>query len=268
MAEREAGGEADETHDLVRLHVAATLGLILAERRQIAPDLWWARSAALDTGWNFGFAPGGRALTLAEADAVAAVACTDGRQPVVLQAVDAQPLAGWQVAEAETWMWVDASSGVPAGEAPGAARAQIVGTPTPEMVDVFDDVYVAAAAPGGIGYAELAPSYSAGYRLGLATPPAEALHVAVSVDGRCAAIATVCVVERVAGLYFVGTHRDFRRQGLGAYATVVACNEAFRRGAEGVFLQTIPDSPVEAMYATLGFRRRFVALYLAPAETS
>lgn len=268
MAERDVNGEADDAHDLVRLHVAATLGLILDERRQIAPDLWWARSPAPDTGWNFGYASAGRALTLAEVNAVAEAACASGRPPAVLQVVAAEPLAGWQIAEAETWMWVDASRGVAPGEPPAAARTQVVSTPTPEMVAVFDDVYVASPAPGGIGYTELAPSYSTGYRRGLATPPAEALHVAVSVDGRCAAIATICLVERVAGLYFVGTHRDFRRRGLGAYATVVACNEAFRRGAEGVFLQTIPDSPVEAMYATLGFRRRFVAHYLAPAETS
>jgi GNAT superfamily N-acetyltransferase len=260
-------GMSGDGIDLVGLHVAATSGLVLDVVEQVTPDVRYAASAVPDRGWNFGFAPHARSLTPGEASAVCATARQHARDPASLQIEGAPRPPGWQPVEREVWMWTDTEElGTTAAANPAVPGlvTRVVDRPTAEMIEVFDEVYVATSGAGSVGYSGFDTGYRALYESGSATPPSTAVHVAIEAAGRCVAIATISVVGEGAGLYFVGTRSSFRRRGLGLLATTAACREARARGARGVLLQTIPDSPVEALYAQLGFRRRFVAEYLVP----
>jgi ribosomal protein S18 acetylase RimI-like enzyme len=216
-------------------------------------------------GLDFAFADSGRSLTAFEVKRVVAIAAGCDREPTILQVGKNGVFpAGWEILESESWMWASGSVGARVGTLPSGVSVRVVERPDEAMLKVFEDVYIAAAPPDAIGYTELPADFRDAYQLGLATYPAQALHIGLSLNGVCAAIATISIVGRAAGLYFVGTHRDFRRQGLASLVTTCACAEAFTRGADGVFLQTVADSPIEGLYASLGFERQFIGHYAAP----
>lgn len=245
---------------LMRWHAAATLGLVLDSCEAITADVHWAQSPIRDSGWNFAFTDSCRSLTAAEVEHAADIAVSRGREPAILHTEAGHVLPGWRIEETESWMWLPRGRPLAQPQAGSDLSVGVHERPTRAMVSVFEDVYI---APNEIrsDTASFRAALDA-YKVGRATPPAQALHLEVRLAGRCAAIATISLIDNVAGLYFVGAHRAFRRRGLGSLVTAFACAEAFDRGAEGVFLQTVADSPVESLYAALGFRRQFIGHYI------
>lgn len=83
-------------------------------------------------------------------------------------------------------------------------------------------------------------------------------------DGEPASIAMTIVTDRVAGIYWVGSHERARGRGLGWATTAAAVNAGFEMGADMASLQASPMG--EQLYRRMGFETVFeYRLFLAPA---
>jgi GNAT superfamily N-acetyltransferase len=83
-------------------------------------------------------------------------------------------------------------------------------------------------------------------------------------DGRPASIAMTIVSHEVAGIYWVGTHREARGRGLGTVATAAAVAAGFELGCETVSLQA--STLGRPIYERMGFETIYdYALYHCPA---
>jgi GNAT superfamily N-acetyltransferase len=87
-----------------------------------------------------------------------------------------------------------------------------------------------------------------------AAPDTRVEHLVLWLGGRPAACGTVAWHDRVAGLYNLGVHPDFRRRGLGAALTSWRLAYARAQGCDLVYLQT-EDQSVEELQRRAGWVR-------------
>jgi len=89
----------------------------------------------------------------------------------------------------------------------------------------------------------------------------EKLYLLAEVNGEPAGMGIVVFDERIAGIYALGTKRDFRKQGVGTSITKFLVNKALDNNSKKIMLQTEEGSKVENWYESLGFERAFLARY-------
>lgn len=184
------------------------------------------------------------------------LAVAHGREPAVWQLGTNKPLSGWNDQGQEAWM-VSPLEAIPESNVDGL-DISIRDKPDEEMIAVFNDAYSSEVGEDEVGYFALPPEYGSAYSNGEPGPGVAAYHLAGLVDGVCVSIATLFVVGGVAGLYAVATRPTARRHGYGRAISAAALAKAREEGASSVLLQTDAGSPVEEMYASLGFKTQFI----------
>ncbi|HVB42938.1 MAG TPA: GNAT family N-acetyltransferase [Streptosporangiaceae bacterium] len=251
--------DKDVVRNLLRLHVAANLGIYFDGIDELNGDLAYCWSDSItDYYWNYGFSFQADDLDGQQVQQITRVASSHGRQPALWQLADSDTPEGWSSVSDEAWMTLDLSA-IQAIAAPSLeVTVELLETPTPAMVATFSDAYASDAGPGEVGYFALPPEYSNRFAVGRSRPPASSHVVGASVGGESVAVACICLVEDSVGLYSVATAHQWRRHGLGRYISAKSLQFARNMGASTAFLQTESNSAVEHMYSSLGFNRRFV----------
>ncbi|HEY0543598.1 MAG TPA: GNAT family N-acetyltransferase [Actinoallomurus sp.] len=141
-----------------------------------------------------------------------------------------------------TGMWLAAPPQKP-GTLPGVEIIEVVDE---TGVSAFEEIHESIFTDNGQPTEGVAHFATAGALLS-ANARAFVLHL----DGQPAACAMAVCTGREAGIYWVGTRRSTRRQGLGEIATRVAAIAAFELGADIVVLQA--TNMAVALYRRIGF---------------
>ncbi len=219
-----------------------------------------------DFYWNYAYTNDGRAIDEAALNEANAALRALRREPAVWQLAAEDVPPDWVVRSEEAWMWIDAaewqlclSSGSPTPLSVVEERR-----PSEAMLHVFNDAYSTGGDAGDVGYFQLPPEYGIADANSEIVTPAIMRHFAGWFNGRCVAVATAAVSQEIGGIYSVATIHGYRRRGFGIDISRCAAAWAFANGARGVLLQTEADSPVEAMYSQLGFRRSHVGCLITP----
>jgi GNAT superfamily N-acetyltransferase len=251
----------------MRYHLAANMGIYFDGCDELSDDLryCWSQSIA-DFYWNYGFSLEARPASEADTRDIVTAAQKHGRAPAIWQLTQQAIPQGWSSASEEAWMTADLASLKSIPRPKFAVKIEIHDQPTPAMVAVFSDAYSTEGSPSDVGYFALPPEYVTRFAEGRSRPPASSYAVSASVDGQAVAVASICLVERVVGLYSVATTHSWRRRGLGKYISGQALELARDRGSNRAFLQTESDSVVEEMYHSIGFSRRFVGRLLVQSS--
>lgn len=106
----------------------------------------------------------------------------------------------------------------------------------------------------GIGYSGLDESYPKGFKYQLEN--GDNCHlVAAYNNGQMVALATIVLhrSQPIAGLYNVAVPPSLRGRGFGKAISLLATEFAFLQGAKQCLLQTESHTPVQDMYASLGY---------------
>lgn len=250
--------------NLIQKHVSANLGIYFDTDSQISDAMHYASSSQIrDYYWNFAYRWDERHVSETEAAVVRESAQAQDRTPAAWGRHGTELPTGWRVASTETWM-IARFDGIRDGDTPADISISIADHVTDEMVDVFNDAYSSGGDPTSVGYFELPMEYGEAFRGTSPQSPARAILVRADEGGTCVGIATLVILGDFAGLYSVATRRSHRRSGVGRAVSGAALREGRAMGAQHCFLQTEPDSPVEEMYQSLGFKRAFLGELIIP----
>lgn len=143
-----------------------------------------------------------------------------------------------------------------------AMAADIDSLATVSLADEFDWILVKSEASAKLWTEAFAVGYGIPYavavlfspiRNGTYDPSDEHIQFwAISHNGKIVATSALLMAEGLAGLYCVSTLPDYRRKGLGGYATAQALREAKKTGYQVGVLQSSTEG--HSLYNQLGFR--------------
>jgi ribosomal protein S18 acetylase RimI-like enzyme len=132
----------------------------------------------------------------------------------------------------------------------GTQTASVCSKPDQEFCDIFAAAFELEAHEDR--------SYRKAFLEGQSSNDVHTLHVTVAVGGIPAAIASLHSTPHNSFLYNVGTHPDYRGQGLGRRA-IIELLRASGAHPLPVWLQCEADSQAERLYQFLGFETMFAA---------
>lgn len=220
-----------------------------------------------DMYWNYGYSPEGASFTEAQLGSLSSKLRQLGREPMIWQ-LEGKPIPpGWEICGKDAWMWLDRKDWkYKRNSDHDHLSIHLVRKPDIAMQRVFEDAMSSGTNPEDIGYFDLPKEYSTAYLQAKLTPPATCIHLSGYAEEVCASIATMGIWNDIGGLYSVATAHEFRRRGYALHISYEATRWAFEQGAKGVLLQTEADSPVEELYAKLGYKRTHIGYLLRPID--
>lgn len=225
---------------------------------EITPDVFYVSSLRIpDTNCNLGYRRDGRTPSPDEIKAIEKAASDKSREPAIWQVAGQKIPSGYHASDGRVWMLADTSVRPPLISVPEAKIHIHTPLPTAEMADVFDEVY--CQGKGNVGFNSIARDYVDVFRNIAPNPPSKAFHIGVDIGDECVAISNVNMIGEMAGLYSVAVRPDYRRKGLGRLVATEGIKLAAKEGAKQIILQTAPDSPLQTMYESVGFKPVFVS---------
>lgn len=257
-------------NDYIMAHCRMHKGTYLDAVSDIGNGMYFAHSYRIDDFyWNFAFGLSVSLRELPEAiQSLREFSKSIHRRPTLYVTPDTKPIGiadvlSHEQAENEIWMVFNRPTvELKRRTYPGLEMVRIErNPPSPDFLSVFADAY-GNGPEGSPGYVGLPDNYKIAIRDSSSREGVWCAHFVGSINRRPAAIASVYCDPPLAGLYNVGTSHDSRRLGLGWELSVVATDYALSNGCKSVFLQTLPDSPVEALYHGIGYRRLFQGTFL------
>jgi GNAT superfamily N-acetyltransferase len=165
-----------------------------------------------------------------------------------------------------TWaneVWLFATTVRNGEQSSGVAVRVIDSADRRQYVRTFERAYSGDAADT---YGRLDPAYAACLDASFDRPPPVGFaryDLLAHLGRRPVAVATVFVQRDLAAVYGLGTVPEVRERAVGSVMMAHAADVAWRAGARHVFLQTPAGSSVEYWYRRRGYRRAFVAAYVA-----
>jgi len=200
--------------------------------------------------------------------AIDRAAAAAGREPAVLSFEDPEAAGlGDRVRAVHPAAWMVRETGAPPSPPPTSdleIRVHVGDPPPLAFVNGFGSTFESAEINRHVRDYYAAALAGSPSRAGVA-----ARHLVGYDDGEAVCFASVYGTGSLAGLYNVATRHDRQGRGFASAISLAACAEAHRLGARGVFLQCAGGTPLEALYARLGFHRahgpRLVELTPAPA---
>lgn len=257
--------ETPNANELMESHVRMNLGVYFSEVQSIDQVHIATSKTIKDFYWNYAFSSTSAAVSTPDLAKVVEFLRRYERTPAIWQRSQEPVPEGWSIQSREAWMWQEREDWTPPMSAVPGAEVEIRLSPSPNqaMRDVFQDAYGSGVSEGDVGYYELPVEYSQAYLDAEARPPVKICQLGAWKGNICVAIATSCVDHNLGGIYSVATAHSYRNHGYGKLLSQHAANWAFQNGAEGVFLQTTVDSPVEKLYSAIGFTTLFVGELLA-----
>lgn len=247
------------TNELLDLHCKFNLGVYFTDL-EADKSLQFALSSVIpDVIWNFAYRPDGAMLTPNEIEIVRTRSQELDRDIGLWRRLDVLPKSTQDESfSIESWMTADlAGADFGSGLDDPRTAVSILERPTDLERSVFDDAYSSSATEDEIGYFSLPPAYGDAFVAGRPVDVSDYFVVSLSFDGVVASIAACSLDGEAAGLYGVATSHQFRGRGFGKEVSLLAMQEACRRGASRMFLQTGAQSSVERMYASIGFSTCF-----------
>ena len=240
---------------LLTFNNRANLGNYLTSVEEIAPSLFYVYSERVgDPYCNLAYRSDLGPLTDSQVKTLEKEAAHKSRAPSIWQIGKTIP-GGYAITNREVCMVADLA-GLPHLDSPANVEVKIE-TPLPAeaMVKVFSDVFCES---DNIGYLAFAKEYAGVFRTGIPNKPARTFHTGLYIDGTCVAISTVTLIDDMAGLYSVAVERGHRRKGFGKFVTYQGMKLAEREGATKIMLFTSPDTFMQMMYESIGFKSAFV----------
>lgn len=242
--------------ELLAFSNRANLGTYLDSFEEIAPSLFYVYSKNIpDAYCNFGYRLDLDPLTKSQLNLLEKIAASKSRVPAIWQTSQTIP-TNYSLANREVAMVAETNTLSPYDIPKGVTAKTRSPLPAAEMVRVFGDVFCAA---DNVGYPAFAKGYVAIYGKALPKKYTDTSHIGIYVDGVCVGISTVIVIDKMAGLYSVAILPEHRRKGFGKLVTQEGVRLASQKGAEKIMLFTSPNSFMQAMYESVGFKPVFVA---------
>lgn len=254
---------------LMQAHVELQMGTYFSDVRDLGSGVRFASSARIsDYYWNYAFGLNCSPKELPDrVGDVRAHANRIARRPTIYSTPETRPerlseiLA---VAEVSTEVWMTLGK----KDAKRLAIPEDIRiSPVTQMDDmnhfirVFRDAY-GSGSPDAPGYSGLPEEYPESISHAVPSENIQVVHFIGWEGAEPVAISSIFSKPPYAGLYNVGITHQARRKGYGTIMSFVAIARAFTDGCEIVLLQTEADSPVEELYAKLGFRRDFIGEFL------
>ncbi len=245
--------------ELMRAHIHMGIGII--DHVEEIDDIVVVTSSRItDYYWNFAYSKSG-SFTEHQIKTAKTALQKSSRAPA-LWMVDSDPLPnGWTVQSREAWMLLNKNKfnkEQTSSSNRNLLKVLTYNIPNADMVSVFKDAYSSNHTSGDIGYFELPQTYVTLYQHLQAQPPINMCHFGGYKEDACVAIASAVTWGKFGGIYSVATAHAHRRQGFGSNISKAAVEWLQQHKAEHIILQTEADSPVEKMYAQLGFQRMFI----------
>lgn len=120
-----------------------------------------------------------------------------------------------------------------------------------DFIEVFTDAYGGEKSPEQ-PYGELDSTYMNALMRSVADKE-QFHHYVCYAEGKPVSVATLCIRDKVAGIYNVGTSISDRGRGYGTDVTKACIKDWINSEGKKLFLQTETGSVVERWYKTLGF---------------
>ncbi len=217
-----------------------------------------------DSYWNYAFLSDNARVTPTTLSQVGDTFRALNRQPALL--LDAEGFSRLNdlrisatVFSSDLWMELDKAA-YRSLEGLGPAKmklSELDSRGIDEAAFVFNDAYTTADELSG-GYSGLPEEYTVAFTRGVQNAAQfGSLHFIGRYEGKAVAVGSVYFAGDFAGIYNVAVVRDARRRGFGKQISAACIDVALQKGVPHIFLQTVQDSPVESLYATLGFHRLF-----------
>jgi GNAT superfamily N-acetyltransferase len=223
---------------------------------EIAPGVMYVSSEHIsDSNCNLGYRRDCKTPTDEEIKAIEKIAASKSREPAIWQTTGQKIPEGYHSSEPRVWMLADTSVQPSEVTVPGAHMHIYSPLPTADMVKVFDQVY--CQGQGDVGFNSIARHYLHVFENIAPNPPAKAFHIGVDIDGLTVAISNVNMIGDMAGLYSVAVLPEYRRRGLGRLVAVEGIKLAAKEGATHIMLRTTPQTPMQTLYESVGFKPFF-----------
>ena len=244
--------------ELAEFNTRVNMGSYENSLEEIAPSVFYVSSLHIsDTNCNLGYRRDGSVPSAQEVKAIEQAAADKSREPSIWQFADQKIPKGYQASARRVWMVADTSVQPPSFTVPKAKVRIHSPLPAADMADVFDEVY--CQGKGDVGFNSIAHEYVEIFRNIAPDPPSRAFFVGVYIGDICVAISNVNMIGEIAGLYSVAVREEYRRQGLGRLVATEGIKLAAKEGAAHIMLQTTPDSPMQTLYESVGFKPVFVS---------
>lgn len=244
--------------ELAMFNTRVNLGSYENSLEEIAPSVFYVSSLHIpDTNCNLGYRRDCAAPSPDQVKVIERTAASKSREPAIWQIADQRIPKGYQVSASRVWMIADTSTKPPLITVLNAKVHINPRLPTADMADVFDDVY--CQGKGDVGFNSIAREYVDIFRNIAPDPPSKAFFIGVYIDDVCVAISNVNILGKTAGLYSVAVRQEYRRKGLGRLVATEGIKLAAKEGAKHIILQTAPNSPLQTMYESVGFKSVFVS---------
>lgn len=245
---------SEQAIDMIRAHIEVQMGGYFSEVAELGNGWKYVSSSHIDDEyWNYAV-PATTEAVAVPSSAIQSYATSIGRPSAILApSTDSDQ-------DPEAWMLLeDVEAHVSAALVPSGFDLLTTEEPQDDVVAVFRNAYGSGGDPADPGYSQLPGTYIDALTDTSSTAVRRVTHTVLLSRGGPVALASVYRVGSQAGLYNVGVVHTHRRRGLGRAVSALAVAAALVDGVDVCFLQTPSGSPVEQLYAQLGFVTKFRA---------